>query len=717
MAKRKSTSHSTGQYKDLIEKCFIRQRNLLGRKSNLPIPSFEYYSANVAQELKRLYHDVDMDYGRKEQARYDYTAQKTKLREKGTVKYIPIAEKELTGIMQRKDIPVFMFFANSRIGGGGYDAMDQEHRMTAAATVWILDQLMLQKKHEELYPILLSVDIPGALLETPLFEHPVHPRILIDQLTLLIIHRNDGLYDPSPIPTPWADEWTLTPVQERKSTEGFPLRHAFERVMALIDPTAIAEATKRFEKKVWDFYRLAAAAETQCNNELRQLKYQKEYLLKQQSTLGSRPPATAILDVSFLRNDPVQSAELNRIQQRIDRIDLAQSSLFTSIILSNNREKDLAPLEGVISDDVLQRLIQFDVGDPFETAFAFLALLDSGSMLPWAYYGSLSVFCNALDQLPFHAYPGLPTFQVIPGRPLPEDAYSLRYPYKRWHNTTDAEKMPVQRQFGMNLGQIIYRCTGSILPRLSSTCDILAKHDGVKTTTNDPSELLATFGLDTDKERFLAYVLIDLLNSKWLALQHSYHQPESLVTEANSEISKDETTTNDIECLEEYRKEIQRLKSELRNANALLHQTELKEREERKKTSVQEDEIHRLRLELHDLRTIVFQQNNNHSEEPANAQLTFPIAVTKRIVAYGGHPTWLNRIRALLPDVRFIPADIQPHIDLFQHAEEIWIQPNCLSHSAFYKLADYARSKRIPMRYFSYSSAEKCAEQLVYTQK
>ena len=54
-----------------------------------------------------------------------------------------------------------------------------------------------------------------------------------------------------------------------------------------------------------------------------------------------------------------------------------------------------------------------------------------------------------------------------------------------------------------------------------------------------------------------------------------------------------------------------------------------------------------------------------------------------------------------------------PNADLIRRADVIWIQTNALSHAYFYKIIDEARKHHVPVRYFSYASAGKCAEQLV----
>ena len=46
------------------------------------------------------------------------------------------------------------------------------------------------------------------------------------------------------------------------------------------------------------------------------------------------------------------------------------------------------------------------------------------------------------------------------------------------------------------------------------------------------------------------------------------------------------------------------------------------------------------------------------------------------------------------------------------HADVIWLQANAMSHGDYHKIMNAARTYGADAQYFSYASAEKCAEQL-----
>ena len=67
--------------------------------------------------------------------------------------------------------------------------------------------------------------------------------------------------------------------------------------------------------------------------------------------------------------------------------------------------------------------------------------------------------------------------------------------------------------------------------------------------------------------------------------------------------------------------------------------------------------------------------------------------------------------------MRFIGKDQLPNAEMIRNADMVWIQPNALSHAFFYKIINEVRKHQIPLRYFTYASAIKCAEELADADK
>lgn len=723
MAKHKGASRANGAYSDL---CKVFESSRASFKTSARHEHNQMldavYSPEVAAKLKAKFEMDDEVFSssfNKLCARYDYTLTKMKLREKGTLTYMSRALSTMADIMPRSEIPVTFFHMNSLIMNGGYDDHDQMHVLTTAAAIWIIDHLQFQDKLDDLYELLLSLDIPGSFLELPYLLHPTYPSELIEQTALLLIHRNDGLYKEEVIGTSLADEWTLTPILQRPTPKDHPLRTAFESLLALLDQEAISAATKRYEQKVWDFYRLAYATEARCNKVKNRHVQEIKRIEKEIDNLYANPQKTVaaytnpllakapeiplfgnVLGPAFQQAIFPLMTEKRKHQEAIDHIDYAQSSLFTSLSLNNDREKCARLLSDVLPDELTKQLIHFSVDDPYETAFALLWLLDAGSLIPWAYYGSLSVATTAKDQLPFNARLCRPDLTPSPVSLPPTDAYRHQYPYNQRPDMLDSDSEKVSRDFGMNLSQAIYRCTNTVLPRLTSI--------------TDSRQLAELIPLETDKEQMLATALIDTLNAKWLSpLSLKDFHNDSLSQEDDIADTPASEESESVVSSEDYAQ----LKTELQKSKRNYYDATLENRKLQQKLEASSAEMELMRAELHDLRTIVFQQQNAIEEAPVDPHVTFPQLVSKQVVSFGGHVSWLNRIRMLLPNVRFVSPDTQPNEELMRNANEVWIQPNCLSHADFYKIINVVRSQHIPVRYFSYSSAEKCAEQFVESMK
>jgi len=117
--------------------------------------------------------------------------------------------------------------------------------------------------------------------------------------------------------------------------------------------------------------------------------------------------------------------------------------------------------------------------------------------------------------------------------------------------------------------------------------------------------------------------------------------------------------------------------------------------------------------ELNALRAIVFNRMTGENSEPAEKQnIIFPYTVRQRVVIFGGHDTWSKAIRPLLLNARFIDRNTQPNRDVIKKADVVWIQVNALGHKHYTNIMDTARAHDVAIRYFSYSSAEKCARQV-----
>ena len=103
------------------------------------------------------------------------------------------------------------------------------------------------------------------------------------------------------------------------------------------------------------------------------------------------------------------------------------------------------------------------------------------------------------------------------------------------------------------------------------------------------------------------------------------------------------------------------------------------------------------------------------SDEPIEAELKeeikFPVLTSGKIVSFGGHPSWINDMKKLLPNVIFYSPEVVPNKDVIKNADQVWIQTNCISHSAYYRI-ESALGEKTQLRFFPNQNARSCAEKL-----
>lgn len=158
---------------------------------------------------------------------------------------------------------------------------------------------------------------------------------------------------------------------------------------------------------------------------------------------------------------------------------------------------------------------------------------------------------------------------------------------------------------------------------------------------------------------------------------------------------------------------IEGLKQELNNTKIDLDNAKVEADQYRSMYEELSKSIESEREQLYDLRKSMFDYKENGTSNIASLNITFPYKPSKRIVVFGGHDTWVKEIKPRLPGVKFIDRGANPTQDMIKYADKIWIQNNALPHSAFYSIMNNARKANIPVKYFSYASAVKCAEQVV----
>ena len=394
----------------------------------------------------------------------------------------------------------------------------------------------------------------------------------------------------------------------------------------------------------------------------------------------------------------------------------------------------------------LQQLLRFEVDDPYEICFGYLCLVEENSDIPWVYNGALAVLSAAARKLPWNIRPLDQRYtydeDLEPDPEEPDEGKTAEQEKEAEEEKTavwasesnllevlqnpvdwserkkelyrlDYLGVPFYEEFEcpvpdwkMNLPQILYDLTGAVMPRLISRAD-------------DSAEDLVKAGMDPALAKGLEYCLRFALDVQF---QSRMDVPLSQDSEWRPDPDPEPDDVPDAD--REAADRVEELQAKLKRQGELnagyqreLYQTRkdlaaLKEKYEKAQTQAAAE-----RDELARLRELIFQQVNAEEQASMEKEETlgekFPYMTQKRVVVFGGHDTWTKAIKPLLPNVVFVHRDQRPNADMIRAADVVWIQANALAHRSYYKIINVVRSNQIPVRYFGYASAVKCALQVL----
>lgn len=623
---------------------------------------------------------------------YDSTSKFYKKKSAATIKYFDDVYGILKDVLSEKELLEQLSLANTLVLGGGYNYVDIAYSITTAAAIWILDNVSLQHNLLDLYKFLPATDMLHNEEYIPYVCHPSYGLELIAAVTYLIVHRNDEIVISNGVHGSLVSE--INP--EIKDSA---IRKNFESVLRMIDKESIVSATRKYKEKILEFYRLSFEIVhiTQTKKEeLKKSIAELEEKIQRKANLRVLSPDSLI---SVLKEPDENMSLLQTKRRQLQDLELKTMSVYTDLSLVNDREKTADELSDLLPGELVNRLCTFSVDDPFEFAFALLYLLDTDSDLPWLYYGSISVAYTVCDQLPFNIAKK-PKVNPELNKRFNQTLYENRYAGNHYENEEDSRGRVVDRKRGKNLSQIIFANSSCVLPRVSVA-------DG---RIDDFIEEIS--GIEESEKIWLQLMFSLLSCSENTRINLTLYQ--SLPDDEEEDDSNEAEDAPDAEIL---LRQLREQKEKCKALQALLYEKNLhiKDLESNCVQAVRERDM--LETEVSDLRELAYNNTNHIVEEKISEKIDFPYRTKNKIVSFGGHASWLKAMRKLLPDVRFIEPDRIPDSSLIYHADVIWIQTNCLPHSVFYKLINLIRVHGKQVRYFTGSSAERCAGQVVDSEK
>ena len=371
-----------------------------------------------------------------------------------------------------------------------------------------------------------------------------------------------------------------------------------------------------------------------------------------------------------------------------------------------------------------ERLADYSVADPYAICAAYLLLEEEKDLL--CSLGTLTdiVLLSALRLLPWSMQEAEYAFPLWKDTPPDHRPRFLFHPPDLTDEDDDQPMMGDEIEDGelLSEAQIFYLATGYLLPRnCTPSADLTAWFVKQGIPEVRARELSAAALLVSRQYAFMDW---DEYRQGYADMVENPPRTVSLPRKGSRSPARDmlaETggkagRTAEPEAASQEDSRVSQLTREVKNARNALHDAELTIRQLREQLTDVERAATQNKLELNSLRDTLFRMRSAE-QQPEEAQpeesVEFPWTGRRRILVFGGHDTWSKVIRPLLPAVRFCDREALPDLNAIKSADIVWIQPNALSHKFYYRIIETARKEGIPVRYFGFASARKCAEQLV----
>lgn len=519
------------------------------------------------------------------------------------------------------------------------------------AAFWILDYAANQELEDELNALLPNEPDDEIIFRVPTVDDFTHS---------------------------WSDILRLMSVLHGRKGKH---RKAFRSILSLIDKETAALLRSSFKDILLDYFgRLLEV----CAR-----------VKKPAATARSAPPFALVSKPTFGDLLDLPESPLSFKEDSPDVLFLMQ----TMILVGAPMEELQSELQSRKSAELLAG---FTVRDPYMTCAAYLLLEKEDDVLTALNMLTGAVVACADRHLPWGL--GVPLSYGYPFEDGTPD-YTLRYPFGApagdEGSNDDLPSLEIDGGQRLSEAQLFYLATGYALPR-----DVV------------PSQRLTVWfveqGLAGDRARELTWgamissYLDDWRDRGFWDRDFSWDVPDDEdepAAEAEPEAVREAQPTNT--------SEVEELERRLKGMRRALHDTERAARQFQDRLLETERQARCDHDELVQLRDTLFRiRSGEETEDTDEVSVELPCQIRRRVLSFGGHDTWRKAIKPLLPGVRFVDRETLPDISALKLADVIWIQPNAISHKFYYRIIDTARKNGIPVRYFGFASARKCAEQL-----
>lgn len=592
-----------------------------------------------------------------------------------------------------------------------YEDLEIHSYILLGAAIWILDRL---KQHGKLNLACEILPPAAEELNMPNMYDSVHSFDLIASM-LTVLQERYGKSDRVIVP----------------KTNGRKKDDVFHQILDLIPAEDRDHATAQFRDRFWAWadlyfdtanYFVGESAKLnkvldECSQQAKEIMQKHPIKEKKQKSAPFAPLNVTAVSPQNISSYSARIQEGSTSIDHVSRMDALISKMQDTddaITTLSERYSDFqffacrcsmvgrGTLESAIGKEATNRYYSFPIEDPYTICFALIYLFDLDDDFVWTYGIATGIVCRAATMLPwgYDEYSSKAdellhdhqTGAYIPMDSLSHSWYDMDYKGKEMFEEDGISSA--------NLAQIIYEYCGGVLPRNMERYDGLQKElrkKGLK-----PSQVST------------ACALMAVLAEASCQSEVSFPKPQDAPEEDSAASEPVAQPSNfDVSALaaenERLRKELAKLressKREIYAANKKVD--ELKEHIDRANDIIEENS-----QELADLRGIVFNFQLEAEVPDVPSKMTFPQHTSRRIVAFGGHDSWLREIKPKLPDVRFCGENVTSP-DIIRKADVIWIQTNCIGHRTYYHIIDLCRKHNRRVRYFGYASTAKCAEQVI----
>lgn len=629
------------------------------------------------------------------------------------------------------------------------DCMDDEAFLTLACAIFILDSIVKSGNYNEAIFFIPRNEETEKIPLPDRFRDSVFTNEVIKGVIYLIKNRygtDETFYNQytanitSDMNKPLQYcKYSLNQDYEKlyELSSKMTIKEKYDTLLSFIRPEIIDRAIQRYKEQYYALIETMLEIADKCRRSCREISLKAldelRRMKKQQDTVNNL--RSSVLNNNTIKTGfPFAMTAVNK-QNNFSELESGNYMIDDHIFVVNKykrkiKKEELDHLykfqdllyslvwEGRKSDNPRIEELKDNLFNPYEIIFAYLYLLDHGDNIVWVPEIANHAYAYAMQLLPWDMKSnriiekiGEKEFYDIVRKEtesmsekvktVDDDRESYITDYKliyndryRWERINN--DIPEEEQLmPLNLTHFIYYDSGMLPPRFY-------------TTYFDEISALENSGLSNDA----AYILRQFQNFS-NAIQNKYSfdiviNTEKTIKEKERVISElDDLSTNELKAL------IKRKDSEISMLKESLRKTEIKERNLDIKVTEIQDEASSDKQELIELRELIYKiQNSSVDEEVQESSISFPYRTKAKVVVYGGHATWLKVIVKLLPNVKFIDPYANPDVNTIRNADVVWMQTNAMPHNKYNKIMEIVRMKKIPVKYFAYASAEKCALQL-----